>query len=135
MNKMILFEYIIIKRCLIMQISDEDVRLVLSQNIKSARSSIGYTQEKLAEKSEISSNFLKDIENQRSGISLTTLINLCKSLKTTPNQVLKDFFKDSTEQSDNILQQINLLDDYEKRAVLTLIDYFIKNNHNQIISD
>ena len=47
-----------------MQISDEDVRLVLSQNIKSARSSIGYTQEKLAEESEISSNFLKDIEKR-----------------------------------------------------------------------
>lgn len=114
-----------------MQIKDEDVKLILSQNIKMSRLSLGYTQEKLAEESEISVNFLKDIENTRSGVSLTTLISLCKSLKCTPNQLLKDFFKDDVDKSDNILQRINLLDEYEKNAILSLIDYFNQNEHNQ----
>ena len=76
-----------------MQINDENVKLVLSQNIKMSRLALGYTQENVAESSEISVNFLKDIENTRSGISITTLVNLCKSLKSTPNQLLKDFFE------------------------------------------
>ena len=74
-----------------MQINDDEVKLVLSKNIKSARAISGFTQETLAEDSDISVGFLKDIESTRSGVSLSTLITLCKSLDTTPNQVLKDF--------------------------------------------
>ena len=117
-----------------MQINDDEVKLVLSKNIKSARAISGFTQETLAEDSDISVGFLKDIESTRSGVSLSTLITLCKSLNTTPNQVLKDFFKDSVDKSDNILQQINLLDEYHKDAVLSLINYFNKHDqydHNQ----
>ena len=112
-----------------MQINDENVKLVLSQNIKMSRLALGYTQENVAESSEISVNFLKDIENTRSGISITTLVNLCKSLKSTPKQLLKDFFEDSVDKSDTILQRINLLDEYQKNAVLALIDYFNQNKN------
>ena len=45
-----------------MQINDENIKLVLSQNIKMSRLALGYTQENVAESSEISVNFLKDIE-------------------------------------------------------------------------
>lgn len=114
-----------------MQINDENVKLVLSQNIKMSRLALGYTQENVSEASDISVNFLKDIENTRSGISITTLINLCKSLKSTPNQLLKDFFEDSVNNSNTIFQNINILDEYEKNAVLSLIDYFNKNKQNQ----
>lgn len=114
-----------------MQLNDEKLREILSQNIKSARLSSNLTQESLAEMSEISLNFLKDLEGARSGTSLLTLINLCHSLNTTPNELLKDFFKDSYDKSENLTQQINLLNDYQKDAVYTLIQYF-KNNemHN-----
>lgn len=113
-----------------MQINDEDIKLVLSKNIKLARAITGVTQEALAEDSEISVGFLKDIESTRSGVSLSTLITLCKSLNITPNQVLKDFFNDSVDKADNILQQINLLDEYHKDAVLSLINYFNSHTNN-----
>ena len=45
-----------------MQINDENVKLVLSQNVKMSRLALGYTQENVAESSDISVNFLKDIE-------------------------------------------------------------------------
>lgn len=113
-----------------MQVNDEDIKLVLSKNIKLARLSLGFTQEILAERAEISPGFLKDLESSRSGASLSTLITLCKSLNTTPNQILKDFFKDSTDKSENILQEINLLDEYHKDAILSLIEYFNKHECN-----
>lgn len=110
-----------------MQLSDDELRDVLSQNIKSARLSSNLTQENLAELSEISLNFLKDVEGCRSGVSLPTLISICRALNITPNELLKDFFKDSYDKSENIVQQINLLNNYQKDAICTLIQYF-KNN-------
>lgn len=116
-----------------MQVNDEKLREILSQNIKSARLSSNFTQEALAEMSDISLNFLKDVEGSRSGISLLTLINLCYSLNITPNELLKDFFKDAYDTSENLTQQINLLNDYQKNAISTLIQYFNSNDmHNNI---
>lgn len=113
-----------------MQLNDEKLREVLSQNLKSARLSSNLTQENLAEMSDISLNFLKDVEGCRSGISLLTLINVCHSLNITPNELLKDFFKDSYDKSENMAQQINLLNDYQKDAIYTLIQYFKNNEMN-----
>lgn len=63
----------------------------------------------------------------RSSTSLVNFINLCKSLDKTPNEILRDFF--STQVNDtNLVQQISLLDNYERNALYTLIQYF-NNNH------
>lgn len=110
-----------------MQLTDDTLREILSQNIKSARLSSNLTQELLAENSDISLNFIKDIEGGRSGISLLTLVNLCKALNTTPNELLKDFFKNEYNTSETLVQQINLLNEYQKNAVYTLINYFKSN--------
>ena len=111
-----------------MQLNDDKLREVLSQNIKSARLSSGFTQENLAEMSEISLNFLKDVEGARSGTSLLTLINLCLSLHTTPNELLKDFFKDSYDKTEYLTQQISLLNDYQKDTIYALIKHFKDND-------
>ena len=110
-----------------MQLNDDIIRDILSKNIKNARASSNLTQENLAENSHISLNFLKDIEGARSGTSLVTLIKICHSLNVTPNDLLKDFFQDSYNRSENMVQKINLLNEYQKKAVYTLIQYF-KNN-------
>lgn len=111
-----------------MQINDDVLRKTLSKNIKSARISLGLTQESLAEDAHISLNFLKDIEGAKSGTSLVNFINLCQSLNMTPNQILKDFFKESSNKSDDLIKSINLLDEYQKDAVLSLINFFTTHN-------
>lgn len=111
-----------------MQLSEDELRIILSQNIKTARVCSGLTQEQLAEKSGISLNFLKDIEGGRSGARIPTLISLCKSLNITPNDLFKDFFKDEAIKTENIVHQINLLSDYQKDAILSLVNFF--NTHN-----
>ena len=110
-----------------MPLDDNKLRKILSRNIKFARISHNLTQEKLAEMSNISVNFLKDIESCRSGVSLLTLVNLCNALNITPNELLKDLFKANYNDSKNLFQQINLLNNYQKEAIYTLIQYF-KNN-------
>lgn len=108
-------------------INDDNVREILSQNIKNARLSSNLTQENLAEKTEISLNFLKDVEGARSGVSLVTLINLCNSLNVTPNELLKDFFADKYNKTEDLSRQIGFLNDYQKDAVSSLVQFF-KNN-------
>jgi len=58
------------------------LRKVLSQNIKNHRELLCFTQEKLAEKAQISSNMLRDIEGCRTWVSDTTLVNIATALKT-----------------------------------------------------
>ena len=110
-----------------MQVNDDNVKEILSKNIKNARLSSNLTQESLAEKTQISLNFLKDIEGCRSGVSLATFINLCNSLNCTPNELLKDFFKDAYNKSENLSAEISFLNDYQKNAIYSLIEFF-KNN-------
>ena len=107
-----------------MQLDDESFRKILSQSIKSARLSSNLTQDMLSEMSNISLSFLKDIESGRSSVSLLNFIILCNSLNVTPNELLKDFFKDSYNKSENLSQQIHLLNNYQKDAIYALIQYF-----------
>lgn len=63
----------------------------------------------------------------RSSASLINFINLCKSLDKTPNEILRDFFSEQVTDN-NLVQQISMLDDYEKNSLYTLIQYFNTNH-------
>jgi len=65
-----------------------DLRNILSINIKRHRDLLGFSQEKLAEKAEISSNMVRDIEGCRTWVSDKTLINLAEALKTDVYRLL-----------------------------------------------
>ena len=59
-----------------------DLRKILSINVKKHREMLGISQEKLAEKTGISVNMIKDIEGCRTWISDKTLIKLAFALET-----------------------------------------------------
>ena len=61
----------------------------LSKRISDLRRKKGLTQESLAEKTELSSNYISHIENSRSIPSLETLMKLCSALDITPDEVLR----------------------------------------------
>jgi transcriptional regulator with XRE-family HTH domain len=65
-----------------MKKKSEVLRKILSLNIKNHRELLGLSQEKLAEKAQISSNMLRDIEGCRTWVSDTTLVNIAAALKT-----------------------------------------------------
>jgi len=58
------------------------IRKILSSNLKKYREKLGLSQEKLAEKAEISTMMVKDIEACRTWISDKTLESLATALKT-----------------------------------------------------
>ena len=60
----------------------------LGKRIASLRRKRRLTQEQLAEKTELSTNYISHIENSRSIPSLETVMKLCAALEITPNELL-----------------------------------------------
>ena len=66
----------------------EAIRKILAGNIKKYRKNFGYSQEKLAEKSQLSAQTLNDIEGCRRWVSAVTLTKLAKALHVAEYQLL-----------------------------------------------
>jgi transcriptional regulator with XRE-family HTH domain len=64
------------------------IRRVLAENIKKYRKNLGYTQEKLAEKANLSAQTLNDIEGCRRWVSAQTMTKLAKALHIAEYQLL-----------------------------------------------
>jgi transcriptional regulator with XRE-family HTH domain len=66
----------------------DNLRKVLSSNIKKYRAVEGISQEKLAERTGLSDQLIKDIEGFRSWVSDKTIIKLARALKVEAYQLL-----------------------------------------------
>jgi len=66
----------------------EPIRRILAGNIKKYRKNLGYSQEKLAEKSHLSAQTLNDIEGCRRWVSAATITKLAKALHIAEYQLL-----------------------------------------------
>ena len=60
----------------------------MGERIRHTRLMRGYTREFLAEKAEISSKFLYEIETGRKGFSVLVLYNLCQALEVDSDYIL-----------------------------------------------
>jgi transcriptional regulator with XRE-family HTH domain len=97
---------------------EQELRGILSSNIKRCRARNNLSQMALAEKLDISTTFLSDIERCKAWISPLTLVKLASTLGIEPYQLFKaDAFFSNQEQ--------NMLNDYADenlKAVITLIN-------------
>jgi transcriptional regulator with XRE-family HTH domain len=81
-----------------------ELRNILAGNVKRFRQQNNISQMTLAEKLNISTNFLSDIERCKAWISPATLVNLASALNIEPYELFKaDSFLSDTEK--DILQQ------------------------------
>lgn len=100
---------------------------LIGKRIATTRKQQKLTQEQLAEKADISNNYLSHIETSRSIPSLETLVSICIALNITPNDLLLG----SSDGQNNYLvsdleQKLAQCTDYEKRIVFNLIDAMFK---------
>jgi transcriptional regulator with XRE-family HTH domain len=65
------------------------LRNILSQNIKRFRQRKGWSQAKLAEKMEISTNYLSDIETKRGWVSPFSLVKMANALEVDVFELFK----------------------------------------------
>ena len=105
----------------------------LGKRIASLRRKRRLTQEQLAEKTELSTNYISHIENSRSIPSLETLMKLCAALEITPNELLLGTSQNMTDYPQTEVQQkLMLCTPSERRLVDRSIDLLLEErNHRQ----
>ena len=69
---------------------DHNLRKIVGKNIKYYRFLNGYTQERLAEKCNLSPRYISDIENFNGNISLDTIEDIARIFLIQPYQLLRD---------------------------------------------
>ncbi len=70
-------------------IKPSNIRKLLGANVKYYRYIIGYTQEQLAEKCNLSARYISDIENSNGNIAIDTLENIANILKVEPYLLIR----------------------------------------------
>lgn len=101
--------------------TQNELREILSQNIKTKRKELGFTQEKLSELVELSAQTINDIEGCRTWVSDKTLIKISEVLQTSPAELL---IPQNTETNINIKNMNNIKSELKKEIISTIDDIF-----------
>ena len=103
---------------------------LLGKRIANFRKNRGLSQEKLAEKSEISNNYLSNIENNHSIPSLETMVKICIALNVTPDELLLGVTKNEKQYlSAEILETLNQCTAQEKRLIYGFINFLLQERN------
>ena len=81
----------------------ENINKTIGNNIRYIRKSNKLTQEKFAEKIELSPQFVSDVERGLEGISLVTAIKICNIMKCSPSVLFANLItlKNTESEIDN----------------------------------
>lgn len=98
----------------------------IGQRIKYYRKKFGFTQNKLAELSDMDANNISRIERGEAKPSLETIIKLCNAFSISPNEMLMFEYNASNEVLTTEIA--NLLSNCSKEELIKIVDYihFVK---------
>ena len=119
----------------------KDYLKFIGNNIRLARLKMGLTQETLAEKCDVSTNYISSLERGISSGSIPLIINICNILNITPNFLFNHSINMKKKLNDNIdmmdseilLYYLKLDDknkDFINKAITHLYD-IQKNNYKK----
>lgn len=101
----------------------------IGNNIKTLRLSKGMTQEQMAEKLDHSVNFVSLIELGKSGMSVTTMIDICNILDVDVNCIFKGLLDYELKNSDKkLINNILFLSDDDKNIIENLVEHLINKS-------
>lgn len=87
----------------------KDINIQIGEQIKAARETAGYTQERFSELIEVSAQYISEVERGNVGISMSTLKKICEVMKIPADQIL--FGKHTSNNNiDNIADKISRLE-------------------------
>lgn len=106
------------------EVTKTEVLQVIGKNIKRIRLLRGLSQETLASDLQKSINFVSLIERGESGLSIPTLIDICKVLEVDANSIFEGVIAPPTANvEDFITKSLSLFDSADKTIVTDLITY------------
>lgn len=100
------------------------VNIQIGEQIRAAREQAKLTQEQLAERIEVSPQFVSDLERGVVGISIPTLKRLCTSLCISSDQIL--FAAQPDNDTHPILERCKLLSPEQFSILSDVIERFIE---------
>ncbi|MBQ9120501.1 MAG: helix-turn-helix transcriptional regulator [Lachnospiraceae bacterium] len=80
--------------------------VLLGERIRKRRKELKLSQEKLAERIDVSSPHMCNIENGKTKFSLQVLVDLANALETTPNALLADHIDNKDGVQELVLEEI-----------------------------
>lgn len=80
-----------------MDLNLKETNKLIGSTYKRIRKSRKFTQEEVAEKSDVTPEYLSKFENGKYNASIYNIILLCKAVGTSPMQLLHFFFEDDSE--------------------------------------
>lgn len=106
------------------------VAQILGSNILKLRKQKGYTREELAEKSNLSANYIYGLETGTYLPGCLALIDLSNALDTTSTQLLDKFINNKRNTFlEKISQNIDKLSDRDLSLILSIVE-FCNNSEN-----
>lgn len=97
----------------------------LGKRIAQRRRDLGYKQNELAEKADLSNNYLSNIENGHSIPSLTTFAAICVQLNTTPDMFLLGTIK-TNDIPQSVIDNLRLCNDQSLELIEDIIQCILK---------
>ena len=102
----------------------------LGKNIKQARVLKGLSQENLASELQKSTNFVSLLENGKTGLSVQTIVDICKALEVDANTLFTGVIQTQEISADEyITNAIGLFEKKDKAIVTDLISYIIDSKN------
>lgn len=96
----------------------EDVNKIIGNNIRFIRKNEKLSQEKFAEKVELSPQFVSDVERGIEGISLITAINICNTMKCSPDVLFANLI--NFDNYNNDMDNFTKLSDKNKEIISSI---------------
>lgn len=100
----------------------------IGERCRQARDASGYTQEQLAERIDVSTQFLSDAERGITGMSVSTIINLCTVLAVSTDFILLGHSSGGWDAL-SVFSRIQQLSPQEQELVGEAINLMIKSFH------
>ena len=95
----------------------------LGKRIAERRNHLNYTQEKLAEKSGLSSTYIGNIERATSKCSIETLMKICSALNCTPDFLLLNTEKENKLLIERITTEVKRCTESQQELLLSYIKW------------
>lgn len=117
-----------------MDSNKDDVRRIeiakkLGKNLLKLRKEKGFTREELAEKSNLSANYIYGLENGTYLPGCLALIDLANALDTTTTDLLDDYIKNKRKTFiEKFSEDIDKLSNRDLNLILNIIKLCIENN-------
>lgn len=103
-----------------------DMRVV-GNKLLTARKNLGLTQAQVAEKAGLSDRTYADIERGKANMRAETLLQICKALKITPNDIFTEEKHDTEILLNDLLEKLESCTPRERETALNILSAYLNS--------